>query len=44
MMVLVRAPRGILFVWRTVLELVPHADSLDDEHLLLDFDLTLGIR
>lgn len=43
-MVLVRAPRGILFVRRTVLELVTDADPLDDEHLVLDFDLTLGIR
>lgn len=43
-MVLVRAPRGILFVRRTILELVANTDALDDEHFLLDFDLALGIR
>lgn len=43
-MVLVRAPRGVLFVWRTILELITDADPLDDEYLLLDFDFTFGIR
>ena len=44
MVMVVRPPRRILLIGRAVLELVVNANPLDDEDLLLDFDVALGVR
>ena len=43
-MMVVRPRRGLLFVRGAALQLITHADALDDQDAVFDLDIAFGLR